>query len=187
MRANHLLTRSLTALLLLGAATCAQAKEHEGWVYNGLSGWGSASLDDLDDSSFSSNPTMGYRWGNFGIEVGYGWFGDFEEDLEIGAHHIETDAQLTGWNFGVNFNKDLNEKWSLQGRGGAFTWDVDGSIDDSLLSDVVDFDDDGTDWYVGGSITYQTTKRSSLGLGYTYFAAGDADVSLWGLSTEFSF
>ena len=187
MRANHPLTRSIAALLLLGAATCAQAKEHEGWVYNGLSGWGTASIEDLDDSTFSSNPTLGYRWGNIGVEAGYGWFGDFEEEFEVGNQSIRTEAKLTGFNFGMNFNKDLSEKWSLQGRGGVFTWDVDGSIDDSLLADVVDFDDDGTDWYIGASISYQTTKRTSLGLGYTYFAAGDADVSLWGLSTELRF
>jgi hypothetical protein len=187
MRANHPLTRSLAALLLFAAASCAQAKEHEGWVYNGLSGWGSASLDGLDDSSFSSNPTIGYRWGNFGVEVGYGWFGDFEEDFDSGTHHIQTEATLRGINFGANFNHDLSDRWSLQGRAGMFTWDVDGSLDDSLLAGVVDFDDDGTDWYAGGSITYRTTKRSSVGLGYTHFAAGDADIDLWGLSTEFRF
>jgi hypothetical protein len=187
MHCKHPLTRSLAALLLLGAASCAQAKEHEGWVYNGLSGWGSASLEGLDDSSFSSNPTIGYRWGNIGVEAGYGWFGDFEEKFENGTHHIDTEATLRGFNVGANFNHDFGGKWSLQGRAGVFLWNVDGSFDDSLLSSVVDFDDDGTDWYAGGSITYQTTKRSSLGLGYTHFAAGDADIDLWGLSTEFRF
>ena len=187
MRTSHPFTRSIAALLLLGAATCAQAKEHEGWVYNGLSGWGSASLDELDADSFSSNPTFGYRWGDIGVEVGYGWFGDFDDEYDIGTHHIDAEASLSGWNFGVNFNHDMSERWSVQGRGGVFTWDVDGSLHDSVLASVVDFDDDGTDWYAGGSITYRTTKRSSLGLGYTHFAAGDADVDLWGLSTEFRF
>jgi hypothetical protein len=185
MRANHLLTRTLAAILLFGAATCAQAKDHEGWVYNGLSGWGNADLEELDASSFSSNPNIGYRWGAIGIEVGYGWFGDFEDDFDVGASQFDVDASLGGWNAGLNFNHQFAERWSIQGRGGLFTWDVDGSIDDGTIE--VDFDDDGTDWYLGGSITFEATKRTSIGLGYTHFAAGEGDVDLWGMSTEFRF
>jgi hypothetical protein len=187
MRAKHPLLRPLAALLLIAAASGAQAKEHEGWVYNGYTGWGSASLDGLDDSSFSSNPTIGYRWGAFGVEVGYGWFGDFEEDFVNGAHEIKTEASLDGWNVGANFNHDVSEKWSIQARAGMFTWNVDGSVDDNLLPAAIDFEDDGTDWYAGASMTWQATKRSSVGLGYTHFAAGDADLDLWSLATEFRF
>ena len=174
------------SVLLLGAAGSAQAKEYRGWVYNGATGWGKASLDDLQDSNFASDSSIGYRWGGFGVEIGHAWFGNFKDSQVSGPLTIDTEASVSGWNAGLNFNHDLNERWALQLRGGLFNWDVDGSVDDNV-SPRLKFKDSGNDWYAGASVTWQWRKRSSVGLGYTHYKAGDADLDVWGVASEYRF
>ena len=72
------LTRTLAALLLLGLAAQAQAKEYKGFVYNGQTGWADVKYSGLEDSSLGSNSSIGYRWGVVGFEVGHVWFGTFK-------------------------------------------------------------------------------------------------------------
>ena len=177
-------TRSIAILLLAAVAAQAQAKEHEGWVYNGHTGWATASYGGLDDSAFASDSSFGYRWGGIGVELGHAWFADFDES-GTGTPAIRTEASFSGWNAGLNFNHDLNDRWALQLRGGLFAWDVEGKVDNGLVE--VDFDDDGSDWYAGASVTWQWRKRSSIGLGYTHYRAGDADIDVWGVQSEYRF
>ena len=175
------LSRSIAALLLLGVAAQAQAKEYEGWVYNGHTGWARASLEDLDDSGWASNSNLGYRWGVVGIEAGHAWFSDFDDS--VGG--VDIDTSIGGWTLGLNFNSDINERWAFQARAGLFSWDVDGELDDGVTS--VDFDDSGRDWYAGASVTWQWRKRSSIGAGYTHYRAGDADIDVFGFASEYRF
>jgi hypothetical protein len=182
MRRN--LSRSLAALLLLGVASQAQAKEYEGFVYNGQTGFAWASDGNLEDSSFASNSNIGYRWGFVGVEVGHAWFGKFEESRDSVFGPVDVEARFKGWNAGLTFNNDLNEKWGVQLRAGMFSWDVDGSVTGAVTQDL---DDDGSDWYVGASATWNWTKRSSLGVGYTRYKAGETHIDVFGMSSEYRF
>jgi hypothetical protein len=173
------------ALLAALSATPALANEQHGWVYNGLTGLASVSEDQLDDRSFGSNSSIGYRWGVVGVEVGYASFGKFKDSLMVGATPVRIDSQVDGWNAGVNFNHTLNDKWSLQGRVGMFGWNADGHVDDG--STRLAASDSGKDWYAGASIDYNWRKRSSIGLGYTRFKLDDAAVNLVGMHSEFRF
>jgi hypothetical protein len=173
-------------LLLLGVAVSAQAKEHQGWVYNGQTGFSRASFSGLDDSALASDSSIGYRWGDFGVELGHAWFGKFKQSTSNGTHTIDVRADFSGWNAGVNYNHDLSEKWALQLRAGLFRWDVDGSVDDNLLT-AVKFSDSGNDWYAGASVSHTWRKRSSIGLGYTHYHAGDADIDVLGIQSEYRF
>ncbi len=172
---------------MLAALCCGPvlAREKTGWVYNGLTGVGSISQGDLGDSSLSSNSNFGYRWGQFGVEVGHTYFSKFKDQASVGGTTFDVDSKVGGWNAGVDFNKDLSPRWSLQGRAGVFAWNSDSRISDGLQQ--VSGSDSGRDWYAGGSIDYSWRKRSSVGFGYTRFKAGDADLSLWGLHSEFRF
>ena len=174
--------RSLCVLALLGAAGLAQAKEHQGWVYNGQTGMARASLAGLNDSALASDSSIGYRWGDFGVEVGHAWFAKFKDS----QGPIDTRAEVSGWNAGVNFNHDFSDKWALQVRAGLFNWDVHGTIDNPLLT-AVKFKDSGNDWYAGASITRAWRKHSSIGLGYTHFRAGNADIDVIGIQSEYRF
>ena len=184
MRRN--LSRAIAALLLLGVAAQTQAKEYEGIVYNGQTGWASVEYDGLEDSSLGSNSNLGYRWGFVGVELGYVWFGKFEDDRHYPTADFETEAEITGFNAGLTFNTDFNERWSGQLRAGFFNWDLDGSVDSTLPSHL-DLEDSGTDFYVGASATWNWTKRSSIGISYTRYRADDTDIDVIGFASEYRF
>lgn len=173
------------ALLAALFASPVFAGEQTGWVYNGLTGVASVDEDGLGDQSFGSNSSIGYRWGRFGVEVGYASFGKFKDSLLIGGGQVQVDAKVDGFNAGVNFNHDIDDKWSLQARAGVFDWRVDGHVADATGS--VAYDEKGNDWYAGASIDYRWRKRSSIGLGYTRFSLDNTPVGLWGVHSEFRF
>jgi hypothetical protein len=177
--------------LLAAAVAClstpAMATETSGWVYNGLTGIARLKADDLSDQRFASSSNIGYRWGVFGVEVGHvDAFGRFRDNFGSGSSRFDVDAKLKGWSAGINLNHDIDANWSLQGRVGAFNWDADSGIEDSL-GNRVEGSDSGTDWYAGASIDYNWRKRSSIGFGYTHYRANDADMDLFGLHSEFRF
>ena len=178
------LSRTLAALLLLGLAAQAQAKEYKGVVYNGQTGFAWVSDGDLEDNAFASNSNIGYRWGFVGVEVGHAWFGKFEDSHGSSLGDVDVEARFKGWTAGLNFNTDFNDRWAGQLRAGMFAWNVDGAVTGAVTQD---FDDDGNDWYVGASATWQWKARSSLGIGYTRDKAGDTHIDVVGLASEYRF
>lgn len=175
---------ALAALATLFSAPTL-ATEHQGWVYNGLTGSASISQDGLEDRSLSSNSSFGYRWGRIGVEVGSGYFREFHDQVLVGATPIEVSSKLSGWTGGINYSANLSDKWSVTARAGLFRWSADGRVQDGTIG--VEFDDSGSDFYAGGSVDYKWSERSSIGLGYTRFKANEADIDLWGIHSEFRF
>lgn len=182
--------KKFLALALLTTAFSAPsfAAEHEGWVYNGLTGMGYGSVDvgsvSFSDNAFTSNSNIGYRWGVVGVELGYTTVGNFKSDSG------EIHADSGGWNLGVNVNNDISDKWSMQGRAGVFGWDVELKNQGAALPGFpadAKFSNSGTDFYAGVSIDYTWKQKASVGLGYTYYRAGDVDFSLWGMHSEYRF
>jgi hypothetical protein len=178
------LCKAVAAIVLLGLAAQAQAKEYKGVVYNGQTGFAWVSDGNLEDNAFASNSNIGYRWGVVGFEVGHAWFGKFEESRGSTFGDVDVEARFKGWTAGLNFNADLNDRWAVQLRAGMFDWNVDGSVTGALTQDL---DDDGSDWYVGGSATWQWRKRSSIGIGYTRYKAGESHIDMVGLASEYRF
>jgi len=177
---------SLFALALAGACAHAQAAEYKGWVYNGLTGWGTASAAGLEDSGLASNPDFGYRWGRFGVEAGPAWFAELKESHEAGIDMIDTRVKLSGWNAGMNFNHDLGDKWALLLRAGLFNWNLEGKVDEHL-GPVSKFTDSGNDWYAGAAVHWHWRKRTDVGFGYTRYRAGDGNLDVWGIASEHRF
>ena len=183
--------RNLIAVAVVAALFSAPvfATEHTGWVYNGNTGWGHVDEDQFNDTSFSSSTNIGYRWGIVGVEVGYAWIGDFQDDVTVANTKIKTELEVSGWTAGINLNGDISDKWSMQGRIGAFAWDADAKL--AVGNTQVKFSDDQTDWYAGVTVTYTWSKRYSIGLGYTYLDVGgdaiDAGIHLVGVASEYRF
>ena len=174
---------ALPLLALVSGQVCAN--EHQGWVYNGLTGWSSANDSGLSDTAFGSNSNIGYRWGTVGIEVGHTFFGTFKDSQVVSGVNVDVDSKVDGWNAGLNFNHDFDDKWSLQGRLGVFDWHDHGHVE--VAGSRVHFSDSGNDWYAGLSIDRQWRKRSAIGFGYTWYKANNARIQLWGLHTEYRF
>jgi hypothetical protein len=186
MHARHLALTTLALALGLGSMQAA-ANEHAGWVYNGLLGQASLHADALDDSRFASSSSIGYRWGVVGVEAGHTMsFGRFSDSFGSGTSAFDVDAKVSGWNLGLNANHDLSERWSLQARAGVFAWDAKLRLTDATGARLEE-SDSGNDWYAGASVDYAWKARSSIGLGYMRFKAGDAHVDLWGLHSEYRF
>jgi len=177
---------AISAILLLGFAGTAGAEEFHGWVYNGLTGWGRASSNGFEDSALSSNPSIGYRWGVVGVELGYDWTGKLEHSHHDGTLEIDARQRVKGWTAGLDFNHDFAPRWSMQARAGLFRWDVDTRLDDHVAPELR-FKDSGNDWYAGASVEWQWRKRTSLGLGYTHYKAGDTDIDVVGFASEHRF
>ena len=184
--------RNILAVAVLAAmfSAPALAMEHEGWLYNGSTGWATVNEDELDDVELASSTNLGYRWGMFGVEGGYTFFNDFEDHVDVGGTRIKTDLNVDGWTLGVNANFDLSPRWSFQARGGAFFWDGDAHV--SAGNVRLKVSDDGTDWYGGVALDYNWSKRASIGIAYTYYSLGggdgfDAGLNLLGFHSEFRF
>lgn len=177
---------ALSTILLLGFGGTAGAEEFHGWVYNGLTGWGRASSNGFGDSALASNPSLGYRWGALGVELGYGWLGKFEDSRHEGTLDLDARQRVQGWTAGLDFNHDLAARWSMQARAGLLRWDVETRLDDHVAPESR-FKDSGNDWYAGASLEWQWRKHTSFGLGYTHYKAGDTDIDLVGLASEHRF
>lgn len=186
MHPRRIATAALTLALAM-ASSQAFANEANGWVYNGLTGRATLHADPLSDSRFASNSNIGYRWGMFGVEAGHTMsFGRFSDSFGSGTSAYDVDARVSGWNAGITVNHDIDARWSLQGRGGLFAWDAKTRLTDAGGMRV-ESKDSGNDWYAGASLDYSWRKRSSIGLGYTRFKAGQAHMDLWGVHSEFRF
>jgi hypothetical protein len=182
-----LLRTALALALAAGGATSALANESHGWVYNGMTGPASLRAGGFEGSRFASNPNIGYRWGLIGVEAGYtSALGRFHESVGNRGANGELDLKFSGWNLGLNVNHDFSEKWSVQGRAGLFAWDAETRLTNPA-GVRVSTEDSGNDWYAGASIDYAWTKRTSIGLGYARFDAGDAHLDLWGMHSEYRF
>ena len=185
--------RNLLALAAVAAlfSTPVFAAEYEGWVYNGLTGWSMVSEDNLDDSELGSDSSIGYRWGMFGVDVGYMYFSEFSD--KVG--NVKVDADPGGWTVGVNFNANISDNWSFQGRTGVFSWDANEHV--AIGGVRVKRDDSSNDWYGTLSLDYNFgapsgffSKHSSIGLGYAYYHLGgdtNIDINVWGLHSEYRF
>jgi hypothetical protein len=179
--------RKQVALAVCAALFAAPtiAREHQGWTYDGLTGGGWISDNDLSDTALASTSNLGYRWGAVGFEVGHVYFGTFEDSSTFSGTTVNVDSHIDGWTVGLNATHDINEKWSVQGRIGVFDWNAEGHV--ASGASRVRFSDSGNDWYLGASIDHKWRKHSDIGFGYTYFKVNDANIGLWGVHSEYRF
>ncbi|MCB1608124.1 MAG: porin family protein [Xanthomonadales bacterium] len=166
----------ISAALPLGWSAAAQAEEHSGFFIDGR--LGRASVDDsgVDDSTFGGTISAGYRWGYWGVDLGYANFNGFGDG--------GVDLDVDGITAGLNARFNIADHWYVSARGGAFAWDAD------LKAGNLRISDDGTDFYAGIGAGYDFSQNFSAGLAYDYFnvdAAGDADVDLISLNGELRF
>ncbi len=173
----------LLAAILFGAATTAaltlntaHAEEHTGYFIDGR--LGNASVDDngIDDSTFGGTISAGYRWGYWGIDLGYANFNGFGDN--------GLDLDVDGFTAGVNARFNIADQWYVSARGGAFRWDAE------LDLGAVRAEDDGTDFYAGIGAGYDFSKTFSAGVAYDYYNVdtnGDADIGLISVNAELRF
>ena len=186
---NTLLALALATAGL--AALPAHAADTNGWFINGNVGQSNLSkgVYDDDDTAFGAN--VGYRWALapnflFGVEGGYTDLGTFSPK---GNPSGFGDAELKGWNLGVNGHFNINENWYLSGRAGFFRADLKGTY--GPLAAPVAVDDHSNKWYAGAGFGYDFSNNFSVGLNYDYYKAEKSglkfDPDLVSVSAEYRF
>jgi OOP family OmpA-OmpF porin/outer membrane immunogenic protein len=186
---NTLLALALATAGL--AALPAHAADTNGWFINGNVGQSNLSkgVYDDDDTAFGAN--VGYRWALapnflFGVEGGYTDLGNFSPK---GNPSGFSDAEIKGWNLGVNGHFNINDNWYLSGRAGFFRADLKGTY--GPLAAPVVVDDNSNKWYAGAGFGYDLSNNFSVGLNYDYYKAEKNglkfDPDLVSVSAEYRF
>ena len=164
----------------LTAIPAAHAADTSGFFINGNVGQSNLSKGAYDDDDTGFGGNVGYRWAVspsvlLGVEGGYTDLGKFStrsrfDDLGLGQ------AEIKGWNLGVNGHFNVTDNWYVSGRGGFFRSDLKGSY---LSDDVaVRVDDNGDGWYAGAGFGYDFTNNFSVGLNYDYYKVDKHDLKL---------
>ncbi len=166
-------TKSLLVMLGIASLVAAGPASANGFFTDSYTGLGYVDEDEVDDETFSSHFSVGYAFSeNWGAEIGYVSFGDFEGSSD----GIDGSLELDGFSAGINLFAPLDNDWYIGGHGGAWFWDGEVELSDGTTT--IEFDDDGTDFYAGVSVGYNFFERWSAGLGFTYYGydvTGDDD------------
>jgi OmpA-OmpF porin, OOP family len=180
------------ALLALSVpALQAHASDTSGWFAN--VGVGSTHFKaKADGYSFSDNTTgtmfnVGWRKGVIGVEAGYTDLGSVSYSDGYGD---SVKVSADGFTAGLNLHYNVNEKFYVGGRGGAFFWtakdhyNVPGYLSGSDSTS-------STGWYAGVGAGYNFTPNWSAAVNYNYYdmnkSGGSVKSDMYGVSLEYSF
>jgi len=168
-----MIRKTTFALLLTGLFASPLALAQDSGFFLQARG-GSAGIDEdlYDDTTTAFEIGGGYRWGGFGLELGYVTFNDFEDD----DSGVNISAELDGWTMGGNLRFPFADQWYFAARGGLFWWSADA---DTVLCtgtggancNRVGVSDDDMDFYAGVGVGYDFSDQFSVGVAYDYFGA----------------
>lgn len=143
---------------------------------------GFTSATDIDDSDTGYKAFVGWQFHkNFAVELGYANLGDYDIDTNITAPAAATfssDAEVDGFAVSLVGSYPVTDKFSVLGRIGAYTWDVDsdGSVLIGATLVNLDVDDDGTDILYGVGAQYDFNKAVGIRAEYEIYSdVGDED------------
>jgi opacity protein-like surface antigen len=171
-----LATAGLTAIPLT-----SHAADTSGFFINGNIGQSNLSkgVYSDDDTGFGAN--FGYRWAVapsvlLGVEGGYTDLGNFSAKSRYNGIGLP-DAELRGWNLGVNGHFNVTDNWYLSGRTGWFRGDLKGGYLDAAGAPVR-VDDTSNKWYAGAGFGYDFNNNLSVGLNYDYYKADKSHLTV---------
>jgi OOP family OmpA-OmpF porin/outer membrane immunogenic protein len=168
---NALFAIALAAAGVAAAPAISHAADTSGFFINGNIGQSNLNKGAYDDSDTGYAANIGYRWAVapsvlLGVEGGYTDLGSVSPKNGFGA---AGEAEISGWNLGVNGHFNVAENWYLSGRAGLFRADVKGGYFNGAVPVLVD--DSSNKWYAGAGFGYDFNNNFSLGLNYDYYKA----------------
>lgn len=184
---NTLLAIAITTAGLV-ALPLAHAADTSGFFINGNIGQSNLSKGAYDDSDTGYAANIGYRWAVapsvlIGVEGGYTDLGGIAPKAPYAPLG---NAEISGWNVGVNTHFNITDNWYLSGRAGLFRADVKAGIggattlnpDGSSTFQAIRVDDSSNKWYAGAGFGYDFSNNFSVGLNYDYYKASTRGFSV---------
>jgi opacity protein-like surface antigen len=191
---NTLFAIALAAAGLTAIPLTSHAADQSGFFINGNVGESNLSKGAYDDSDTGFGANVGYRWAVspsvlLGVEGGYTDLGSFSTKNRYDGLGLR-DAEIKGWNLGVNGHFNVTDNWYVSGRTGFYRADIKGAyLDGAGLP--VGVDDTANKWYGGAGFGYDFNSNLSVGLNYDYYKADknnlDLNPSLVSVSAEYRF
>jgi opacity protein-like surface antigen len=171
-----LATAGLTAIPLT-----SHAADQSGFFINGNVGESNVNKGVYDDSDTGFGGNVGYRWAVapnvlLGVEGGYTDLGNFATKSRFDGLGLR-DADLKGWNLGINGHFNVTDNWYVSGRTGWFRGDIKGAYLDTA-GIPVNVDDTSNKWYAGAGFGYDFNNNLSVGLNYDYYKADKTNLNL---------
>jgi OOP family OmpA-OmpF porin/outer membrane immunogenic protein len=157
---------------LAALPVASHAADTSGFFVNGNIGQSNLNKGAYDDSDTGYAANIGYRWAVapnvlLGVEGGYTDLGSISP--KSGSASLGN-AELSGWNLGVNGHFNVVDNWYVSGRAGLFRADVKGGYLDAA-SLPVRVDDSSNKWYAGAGFGYDFSNNFSVGVNYDYYKA----------------
>ena len=199
---NAILAIALASAGWFAVPASAQTADTSGFFINGNIGQSNLSKTDYDDDDAGYAANLGYRWtvapnALIGIEGGYTRLGSFAPRYGFG---FLGEADIKGWNLGINGHFNLTSNWYISARGGLFRTDLRGSYINSTGSatpggppvyGVTHIADTSNQWYAGAGFGYDFNSHLSVGLNYDYYKADknglDISPDMVSVSAEYRF
>lgn len=169
---NALFAIALAATGIAAVPAISHAADTSGFFINGNVGQSNLNKGAYDDSDTGYAANIGYRWAFapsvlIGIEAGYTDLGSVSP--KNGFAPVLGNAELSGWNVGVNGHFNVSDNWYLSGRAGLFRADIKGGYFDGAAPVLVD--DSSNKWYAGAGFGYDFNNNFSVGVNYDYYKA----------------
>jgi len=191
---NTILAIALAAAGFAALPATSHAADTSGFFINGNIGQSNLSKGVYDDDDTGYSVNGGYRWAVapnllLGVEGGYTDLGEFSTKNSSRGLGLGN-AEVKGWNAGVNAHYNVTDNWYLSGRAGFFRADVKGGY---LASDATArfVDDNSNSWYAGAGFGYDFSNNFSVGLNYDYYKTDEhnlkLDPDLVSVSAEYRF
>jgi OOP family OmpA-OmpF porin len=145
---------AIVAGCLMGTPAIAAAAGYIG----GGAGLADSSINGVEDSG-AARIHAGYLWStNYGFEVGYINFGDFDVENRPSGNTTEIDGAYVA----VSGANRVGDNLELTGKLGAFHWEQNVTTNSRLVSVT-----DGTSAMLGIGVNYYFTEFAAIGAEYT--------------------
>lgn len=138
----------------------------------------------MDDTDTAYKIFGGYNFNkNIGLELAYVDLGEVSFNGTIGGTAVTGSVDTQGFNISAVFTAPINDRFSIFGKVGAFTWDSDFTASSAAVRATAS--DSSTDFSAGTGAAYNFNKNLSVRTEYEYF--DDVDASLWTVGLAYKF
>jgi opacity protein-like surface antigen len=181
---NTLFAIALASAGIIATPAISHAADNSngGFFVNGNVGQSNLDKGVYNDSDTGYGANVGYRWAlspsvALGVEGGYTKLGSFDPKSSFDVPGLRQ-AEVQGWNAGVNGHFNISPNWYVSGRTGLFRADIKGSSVVDLVGTPVNVDATSNKYYAGAGFGYDFSNKLSVGLNYDYYKVNKDNLNI---------